>query len=57
MPPEEDRQLDLTIEDGRKAVRTRGPASSSDKFRDIFYQQITDPEEEETRRRKLLGRF
>jgi len=62
MSTEEDRHLDLTIEDGRKAVRARGSGyskkfatSSSDKFRDIFYQQISDPEDEETRRRKLLG--
>ena len=60
---EEDRHLDLTIEDGRKAVRPRTsgysrkfPASSSDRFRDIFYEKITDTEEEEqSRRRKLIG--
>ena len=60
---EEDKQVDLTIEDDIKTVRSANSGyssrkfatSSTEKFRDIFYQQITDEDEVEARRKKLLG--
>ena len=51
---EEDKQLDLTIEESGHS-RYSTSTSSREKFRNIFYQQITDDEQEEPRRKKLLG--
>ena len=57
---EEDKQLDLTREEaGQSKCSNRKfstSASSTEKFRNIFYQQIGgDEKEEESRRTKLLG--
>ena len=57
---EEDKQLGLTREEaGHSKCSSRKvstSASSTEKFRDIFYQQIgADEKEDESRRTKLLG--
>ena len=58
---EENKQLELTGEksgDSRYSSRkfaTSTSTSSAEKFRNIFYQQISDDEQEESRRKKLVG--
>ena len=53
---EEDTQLDER-RSGSSSVSRKFATSSTEKFRDIFYEQITDQEEKPSRGRKLLGRF
>ena len=57
---EEDKQLGLTREESAQSKcssrKFSTSASSTEKFRNIFYQQIGgDEKEEESRRTKLLG--
>ena len=60
---EEDKQLDLTIEESgdskysgcSKKFATSTSTSSTEKLKNIFYQQIADDEQEQSRRKTLLG--
>ena len=53
--PKEDTQVDLSVKSRSSPVSRKFATSPTEKFRDIFYKQITEEEEQTPRRNKILG--